>query len=467
MIASLILSSITSKLDRMKKHILSTFIFILSLAQSQVVYKVPIHDTIDLGLPPFIERSIEMAENDKADAIIFDIDTFGGRLDAATQIKDAILSTKIPTIAFINRRAISAGALISLSCEKIVMTSGGTIGAATAVDMSGKKGSEKVISYMREEMAATAESRNRNIEIAKGMVDEDLSFTHLMIDGDSVKVLDLEGRKEGKLITLTTELAIKYNIADDEQETFEKLLSSLEFENADIITTSENWSELFVRFLTNPVVASLLTTFGFLGILFELQSPGWGIPGIVGLVCLFLSLSASFIARLATMNDILIILAGLALLIIEIIIIPGFGFAGIGGILLILWGLYELLLPDTPIGPEIEIMAMWGFIIGIVGSIFGLFLLFKLMIKTSFWQKLTSPGVGGVEAGYSASGGWENLVGQEGTAQSDLRPSGWITVKDQRLFVVTEGDFIEKECKVKIHSVDGNRVVVRKLNLEE
>lgn len=467
MIASLILSSITSKLDRMKKHILSILIFILSLAQSQVIYKVPIHDTIDLGLPPFIERSIEMAENDKADAIIFDIDTFGGRLDAATQIKDAILSTKIPTIAFINRRAISAGALISLSCEKIVMTSGGTIGAATAVDMSGKKGSEKVISYMREEMAATAESRNRNIEIAKGMVDEDLSFTHLMINGDSVKVLDLEGRKEGKLITLTTELAIKYNIADDEQETFERLLSSLEFENADIITTSENWSELFVRFLTNPVVASLLTTFGFLGILFELQSPGWGIPGIVGLVCLFLSLSASFIARLATMNDILIILAGVALLIIEIIIIPGFGFAGIGGILLILWGLYELLLPDTPIGPEIEIMAMWGFIIGIVGSIFGLFLLFKLMIKTSFWQKLTSPGVGGVEAGYSASGGWENLVGQEGTAQSDLRPSGWITVKDQRLFVVTEGDFIEKECKVKIHSVDGNRVVVRKLNLEE
>ena len=467
MIASLILSSITSKLDRMKKHILSILIFILSLAQSQVIYKVPIHDTIDLGLPPFIERSIEMAENDKADAIIFDIDTFGGRLDAATQIKDAILSTKIPTIAFINRRAISAGALISLSCEKIVMTSGGTIGAATAVDMSGKKGSEKVISYMREEMAATAESRNRNIEIAKGMVDEDLSFTHLMINGDSVKVLDLEGRKEGKLITLTTELAIKYNIADDEQETFERLLSSLEFENADIITTSENWSELFVRFLTNPVVASLLTTFGFLGILFELQSPGWGIPGIVGLVCLFLSLSASFIARLATMNDILIILAGVALLIIEIIIIPGFGFAGIGGILLILWGLYELLLPDTPIGPEIEIMAMWGFIIGIVGSIFGLFLLFKLMIKTSFWQKLTSPGVGGVEAGYSASGGWENLVGQEGAAQSDLRPSGWITVKDQRLFVVTEGDFIEKECKVKIHSVDGNRVVVRKLNLEE
>jgi|TARA_Y100000310_G_scaffold63867_1_gene59316 membrane-bound serine protease (ClpP class) len=464
---SLFLSEITAKLKGMKQHKLFILILFISLGQTQIVYKVPIHDTIDLGLPPFIERSIEMAEADKADAIIFDIDTFGGRLDAATQIKDAILSAKILTIAFINRRAISAGALISLSCEKIVMTSGGTIGAATAVDMSGKKGSEKVISYMREEMAATAESRNRNVDIAKGMVDEELSFTHLVVNGDSVEVHDLEGRKEGKLITLTTELAIKYEIADDENETFEELLQSLGLENAEIKTTGENWSEAFVRFLTNPVVASLLTTFGFLGILFELQSPGWGIPGSVGLVCLALSLGASFIARLATMTDVLIILAGVALLILEIVVIPGFGIAGIGGIAMILWGLYELLLPDTPIGPEVETMAMWGFIIGIIGGLIGLVLLFKLMIRTTFWQKLTSPGVEGAEAGYSTSVGWENLVGIEGETQSDLRPSGWVTVDGQRIFVVSEGDFIEKNCRVKILSVDGNRVVVRKLNSEE
>ena len=451
----------------MKKHILSILVFILSIGQSQVIYKVPIHDTIDLGLPPFIERSIKMAEDNDAQFIVFDIDTFGGRLDAATQIKDAILSTKIPTIAYINRRAISAGALISLSCQKIIMTSGGTIGAATAVDMSGKKGSEKVISYMREEMASTAESRNRNKEIAKGMVDEELSFTHLMIDGDSVKVSDLEGRKEGKLITLTTELAIKYKIADEQLETFDELLSYLNLENAEVRITSENWSESFVRFLTNPVVASLLTTFGFLGILFELQSPGWGIPGIVGLICLALSLSASFIARLATMSDLLIILAGLALLILEIIIIPGFGFAGIGGIALILWGLYELLLPDIPIGPDVESMVMWGFIIGIIGSLIALVLLFKLMIKTAFWRKLTNPGQERTENEFNPSVRLERLIGAEGQAQSDLRPSGWVLTKDHRIFVVTEGHFIEKNCRVKIHSVDGNRVVVRKLNLEE
>ena len=176
----------------MIKSIIIIFASYVTFLSSQTVYRVPISNTIDLGLPPYVVRSIEQAEENNAAAIIFDIDTFGGRLDAATQIKDAILDTKIPTVAFINRRAISAGALISLSCEKIVMTKGATIGAATAVDMSGKKASEKVISYMREEMAATAESRGRNSDIAKGMVDEELSFKKAYVNGDSIDVKDID-----------------------------------------------------------------------------------------------------------------------------------------------------------------------------------------------------------------------------------------------------------------------------------
>ena len=306
----------------------------------QKVYRVPIQGVIDLGLPTFIERVIQEAENDQVEVIIFDIDTFGGRVDAATQIKDAILDSDVPTVAFINRRAISAGALISLSCETIYMTGGGTIGAATAVDMSGNKASEKVISYMREEMASTAESRDRNTVIAKCMVDEELSFTHVVIDGDSVEVTDLEGRKEGKLITLTTEQALMFKMADGTAENMDELLVSLELSDATLKSFSENWSENLVRFLTNPVVASLLTTFGFLGILFELQSPGWGIPGTFGAVCLALSLGASAIVRLATMSDLLIVLVGLVLLMVEALLIPGFGIAGVAGIGVILWGLY-------------------------------------------------------------------------------------------------------------------------------
>jgi len=445
------------------KRCLLYYIFCISVLYSDVVYRVPIEGTIDLGLPPFIQRTLEDAESNEATAVIFDINTFGGRVDAATQIKDAILGANIPTIAFINRRAISAGALISLSCEKIYMTGGGLIGAATAVDMTGKKGSEKVISFMREEMASTAEKRGRSKEIARGMVDEELSFTHLVIGRDSIKVDDIEGRKDGKLISLTTEQALKYKIADGTAENIEALLDSLGYSSVKTIETAENWSEAIVRFLTNPVVASLLTTFGFLGILFELQSPGWGIPGFVGLACLILSLSASYIAQLATMSDMLFILTGLALIVLEALVIPGFGVAGLGGIGLMIYGLYLLLLPDIPVGEEVLGQAMDGFLIGLVGAVIGLVLLVKLMIKTKFWEQLTAPDTQKKEDGYSNTPGWESLQGETGIADTDLHPSGWVRVKDQRIFVVSEGEFIEEGKEIQILSVDGNRVLVREL----
>ncbi|MCH2650230.1 MAG: nodulation protein NfeD [Candidatus Marinimicrobia bacterium] len=445
------------------KRCLLYYIFCISVLYSDVVYRVPIEGIIDLGLPPFIQRTLEDAESNEATAVIFDINTFGGRVDAATQIKDAILGADILTIAFINRRAISAGALISLSCEKIYMTGGGLIGAATAVDMTGKKGSEKVISFMREEMASTAEKRGRSKEIARGMVDEELTFTHLVIGGDSIKVDDIEGRKDGKLISLTTEQALKYKIADGTAENMEALLDSLGYSSFETIETAENWSEAIVRFLTNPVVASLLTTFGFLGILFELQSPGWGIPGFVGLACLILSLSASYIAQLATMSDMLFVLTGLALILLEVLVIPGFGIAGLGGIGLMIYGLYLLLLPDIPVGEEVLGQAMDGFLIGLVGAVIGLVLLVKLMIKTKFWEQLTAPDTQKKEDGYSNTLGWESLQGETGIADTDLHPSGWVRVKDQRIFVVSEGEFIEEGKEIKILSVDGNRVLVREL----
>ncbi len=446
----------------MRKHLIH-LLYIFSVLYSDTVYRIPIEGTIDLGLPPFINRMLQEAKSMDAEVVVFDINTFGGRVDAATQIKDAILGVDIKTVAFVNRRAISAGALITLSCEQVYMAGGGLIGAATAVDMSGKKGSEKVISFMREEMASTAEKRGRNKDIARGMVDEELAFTHLVINGDSVLVDDIEGQKEGKLISLTTDQAIKYGIADGSAETIDALLDSLGYSTAELIETSENWSEKIVRFLTDPVVASLLTTFGFLGILFELQSPGWGIPGFVGLACLILSLSASYIAELATMSDMLFVFAGLGLVLLEMLVIPGFGIVGLGGIGFMLYGLYLLLLPDVPVGEEIMEQAMDGFIIGLIGAAIGLVLLIRLMMKTKFWDQLTSPDIQKKEDGYSNTQGWETLDGLTGVADTDLHPSGWVKVGEQRVFVVSEGGFIDQGKEITVLSVDGNRVLVREL----
>lgn len=481
-----IIRQVASSIVKFKymKRIIFYFCIAFGISLANTVYHIPIEGTIDLGLPPFIERSIAEAEENNAESIIFEVNTFGGRVDAATQIKDAILDSKVPTVAFINKRAISAGALISLSCEKVFMAGGATIGATTAVDMQGNKASEKVISYMREEMAATAEKRGRDKYIARGMVDEELEFPnkvmkefindgevidtiktkvyYLVIDDDTVTVDDIEGRKQGNLITLTTEQSLKYKIADASIENFEAVLDTLGFSNLVVNKTTENWSENFVRFLTNPVVASLLTTFGFLGILFELQSPGWGIPGSIGLICLILSLSASYIAELATMSDLLVVLMGMLFLMLEAFVFPGFGLAGVAGIVFILWGLYLLLLPDVPVGEEVLSQASNGLIIGIIGGLVGLVLLFRAMTKTKFWRDLTSPDIQKKEDGYVASFGWEKLVGEEALTETDLHPSGWINVGKERVFALSEGNFIDKNEKVVILSVDGNRVVVRK-----
>ena len=352
------------------------------------VYVVPIHNTIDLGIPAFVNRAVNAAEKNDAALIVFEINTFGGRVDAATQIKDAISSTDIETVAFINKRAISAGSLISLSCDKIYMTPGATIGATSVVDMSGEKQSEKAQSYMREEMGATAESSGKNVTIARGMVDEELSFEYLIVEGDSIKVDDIEGRKEGKLITLTTELALKYKIADGESESIEDIISDFNIENYDIISLDENWSEDLVRFLTDPVVSSLLTTFGTIGIISELYSAGWGIGGTIGIVCLTLALGAGYLTKLASATDLLIIFSGLALLLVEFVAIPGFGVFGIGGLIILFYGLYLLLIPEVPVSDEIYMEALDGFSWAIVGGIIILIMLIRLVSKSKIFQKL-------------------------------------------------------------------------------
>lgn len=377
------------------KNIILSAIFLMSAmifaeGLNKKVYVIPIQDVIDLGIPGLVSRGINLAEENNAKLIIFDIDTFGGRVDAATQIKDSIASTDIETIAFINRRAISAGSLISLSCDKIYMTEGATIGATSVVDMSGSKQSEKSQSYMREEMAATAEKSGKNPEIARGMVDEELSFEYLIVEGDTLAVDDIEGRKEGKLITLTTELALKYGIADGKSESIEELLLSLEITDYEIKTVNENWSENVVRILTNPTVSSLLTTFGTIGVISELYSAGWGIGGTIGIICLTLALGAGYLTQLASATDLLIILFGLAMLFIEFVAIPGFGIFGITGIVVLFYGLYLLLIPDIPVGPEVYSEALDGFSWAVVVGIFGIIFLLRIIGKSAFFQKLVS-----------------------------------------------------------------------------
>jgi membrane-bound serine protease (ClpP class) len=311
-------------------------------------------------------------------------------------------------------------------------------------------------------MRSTAEARGRSPILAEAMVDDSIGFSHVVVRGDSLEASDLEGSKKGKLLTLSTTQALKFGIADHSVETLPEVLEFLGMSGAQIKEMDVNWSEKLVRFLTDPIVSSLLMTLGFLGLLFEIQSPGWGIPGTVGIVALSLFFGATLFAELATMEELLILLVGVALVLAEVLVIPGFGVVGIMGIITIMLGLYLMLIPKHPLPSDLS-SASWGLVIGLAGGLVGIFLMGRVLIRSRFWQKITLPFTERSSEGYSTSIGLEELVGSRGEAITDLRPAGQVRIDARRISAVSEGDFINKGDSVEVLSVEGYRVMVRKL----
>ena len=432
---------------------ITVFLILLSgiILPQKKVYVGLIEEEIDLGLAPYIRRVVSEAEKNDADAIIFRINTFGGRVDAATQIKDAIISTDILTIAFINNRAISAGSLIALSCKKIVMVPGSSIGATTVVDQSGHKQSEKYQSYMRSEMRATAERNGRRTDIAEGMVDESIVIKGLV---DSTQ-----------LVTLTYEEAYKYGIADTVLNNIDEVLSAFNLKGARIETIHENWAEDVVRFLNNAVVSSILIMIGFFGLIAEIKSPGWGVPGTVGLIALALFFGSSYILQLASVIEILMFVVGVGLILLEIFVIPGFGITGISGIILVIVSLFLSLVGSHPF---IDLEIVSKAIIQLASSLFTafvlIFILARFLPKTSAFQRFVLSEVEKADKGFSSHSHNKDLIGEEGIALTTLRPSGTAEINGKRVDVVTESSYVEKGKKIKVIAAEGIRIVVKEIN---
>jgi membrane-bound serine protease (ClpP class) len=414
------------------------------------VYVAVVEGEIDLGLAPYVRRVVSEAENENADAVVFKINTFGGRVDAATQIKDAIISTDILTIAFINNRAISAGSLIALSCNKIVMVEGGSIGATTVVDQAGKKQSEKYQSYMRSEMRSTAERNGRRKDIAEGMVDERIVIEGLV---DSTQ-----------LITLTSKEAYNYGIADTLVNDIYELLSAFNLSNAKVTETNQNWAEAVVRFLNNTIVTSILIMIGFFGLLAEIKSPGWGVPGTAGLVALTLFFGSSYILQLASVIEILMFIIGVSLILLEIFVIPGFGIAGISGIILVFASLFFSLVGGDPfLDLELVSRAIIQLSLSLVIALVLIFVLAKYLPKTSVFNKFVLSESEKSVDGFSSHSFAEDLIGAEGIALTTLRPAGTAEINGRRVDVMTESEYVEKDKKIKVLAVDGIRVLVKEI----
>ncbi len=416
-------------------------------AQQKKVYIAYIEDEIDLGLAPYISRAISDAENSGADAIIFKINTFGGRVDAATQIKDAILDSRIPTVAFINNRAISAGALIAISCQTIIMAPGSSIGAATVVDQTGEKVSEKYQSYMRSEMRATAERNGRRTDVAEAMVDERVVIKGLV---DS-----------SRLVTLTSEEAQEYGFADTIFTKIDDVLEFLDLKGATVVRVEPNWAEDVVRFLNHPLAASLLIMIGFFGLFAEVKTPGWGVPGTAGLIALALFFGSAYILQLATIVEILMFIAGLILIATEIFIIPGFGIAGISGMLLVIASLFLSLVGGRPfLDFEIISMAIIQLAGAITGALILILVLAKFLPKSAIFNKLVLSTASTAKRGYVSNPDFSSLVGKEGIALTTLRPAGTAEIDGQKVDVVSDSEYIKNGTKIKVIKTEGMRVVV-------
>ena len=411
------------------------------------VVRVPVSGTVEMGLAPFIERALAEAEAAGAAAVVLDIDTPGGRVDAAERITNAISRARVPVYAYVNLHAYSAGAMIAISTERVFMQRGAVMGAATPVDGSGAKASEKIVSAMRAQMRALAEARSLDPVVAEAMVDEDI---------------EIDGRVEtGKLLTLTTGEAVELDFAEA-VDGWEGVLAAIGADGADVVAAEVNWAERIVRFFTNPVIAPFLLTLGFLGIVVEIKTAGFGLAGAAGLLSLAMFFGAHLLVGLAGAEDLILVVAGVVLILAEVLVVPGFGVFGIAGGLALVAGLFMAQIGSLPTQQDLAQAA------GVIGAA-------TLLVIISGWAFLrsmrTSRGLGrsGIvlpestdrEGGYVSADLRPELVGAEGVAITALRPSGVGLFSEERLDVVSESEWIEQGTSIRITAAEGYRHVVR------
>ncbi len=415
-------------------------------AQAEV-FRIPVQGVIERGLAPFVARSLREAHRAGARAAILDIETPGGRVDAAQYIVDAIKDSPVPVYAYINRRAFSAGALIALATQEIWMRPGSVIGAVTPVTGEGQKAPEKIVSAMRSEMRALAEDRGLDPRIAEAMVDEDVVIEGVV--------------EQGKLLTLTTEEAVELGYAQ-EVEDWDALLGRLELEGAAVQDTRVNWAESIVRFLTHPAVAPLLLSIGMLGVIIEIKTPAFGLAWLTGMGALALFFGGHWLVGLAGLEELLLLAAGLGLLAVEAFVLPGFGIAGIAGLVAVGSSFYLSMVSSLSTVADLNLAAGVLALAGIVVVVAGWALIRAIPGSGRFARSgLLLQDATATEDGYRSSVARAELMGAVGEAVTDLRPSGTVQVGEDLIDVVAESSFISAGTSVRVLRYDGASYVVR------
>ncbi len=453
---------------------------------------IPLHGMIDGGLFSSLKRRVTLATNAGAELIIFDIDTYGGRLEPAFDISDHIAGIKdVKTVAYISKKAISAGALVAISCNEIIMAPESEIGDCEPIIPSVEGGyqtaGEKIQTVLRAKFRKFAEKNGYPTILAEAMVTKEIEAYRITTEEKpegffiSDKELDAMTEEEKKaikskklivgkneLLTMHAREAHEYGFAKHLVEDQDALLKLYNLNSKDVTTLETNWSEDMVRFLDS--IAPILLGVGLLALWMEFKSPGFGLPGIVGILCLATVFLSKYLVGLANAPEIIIFVAGIALLAIEIFLIPGFGLFGITGIGCILLGLIlsfqDFIVPRTPANFGEFRINIFMILCSLLGSVIAGFTLLIFMPGIPMFRRIVLTTAEKPEFGFVSSTpvATSKLVGKKGVVITTLRPAGRIEIENESYDVVTEGDFVEKGHVVEVIEVRGNRIVVKPLS---
>ena len=412
-----------------------------------VFYRIRLDQNIDPAARRLVTLGLEKAAAADADYILLDLNTYGGAVDAADSIRNAILRCDRPVISFVNMQAASAGALISIACDSIYMKTGSSIGAATVVDQAGNVMPDKYQSFMRGMMRSTAQATGRDPKIAESMV-------------DTANVLSLTPSE-------AIEVGFCEGVCEDEFEVARKVAGSDDF----VIRNMEDdisWLDRLIQFLLNPLLQSIFMMMIIGGIFVEIRTPGIGLPLVTAIVGALLYFAPAYLGDLVSYWEILLFVVGLVLIGVEIFVLPGFGVCGILGIIAVVLSLAfamvdnaELFHWDGTLNLQPILRPIGIVIISASAAIFGSVLLVRKLFATRSFDHIALRQELKADEGFTGvASGLESFVGETVTVFTDLRPSGKVKTADGRIFEATLrfGGFAEKGTSLTVISAEQGRL---------
>ncbi|NLV89306.1 MAG: nodulation protein NfeD [Tissierellia bacterium] len=407
----------------------------ISFADINDVYVIPIKGDINRATYNFLNHTMDKVIKENPKAIIFEIDTYGGVIVEAEKIKNLIISSPVPTIAYVNNKAESAGVLIAIAADNVVVSNTATIGSAETIPNT-----EKVLSMWRGLLRDTAQYRNRDPEIIEAMADKDIEIEGLI--------------EKGKLLNLTSHEAVKYGIADLATDSYDDILEFFDLANVNINHVEESLQVKLAKYISNPYISSLLLTIGFVGLVIEILTPGFGIGGTISIIGFGLYFGGNILAGNSHWTSLILFVTGLILLVIEAMI-PGFGLPGISGIILVLIGTVLAMGSLKTAVVSLSIAILITTIVTIV--------LIKMGYRSKLLNKIVLDTAHEGERGYLSVDSPIDYLNKEGKSITELRPAGFIEIDGEKLDALSDGGFIPKEMPIKVVRVEGSKIFVRRL----